>query len=746
MGGPAGRAGRLTLRLDAPVGTAVQVGTVAVPLGGGAGAGPVADARPGTVPCALPPRPHGFVGRRRELAEIVRAVRGPVRTVLLTGRPGAGTTALAVEAAHRLAPLFPDGVLTEDLGDHRSGTEGPAAGLLAGLGLPVPAHAADARAELRAALAERRVLLLLDDVADAGLVAGLLPARTASFALLTSACPATMPEGTAVRVEVGDLSPDEARALLGGPGPGVDELAAVCDGLPLALRIAAARLAADPDLTPERLAAALLDRHRTLTGLRIGDRTLRASYAAAYAHLGPTERRVLRTLGALPLADITPATAAALAGVDAEYVGPALAVLAAAHLVDRRPGTPPRYALRDPARRFAEEALRDTGGERMATAGRQRVARTYLRALDRARPTPGRPADHGWFAAEWDNLVVVAEDLEQSDRAGLDQVADVLADRDLLRAPWAPWYRIQAAALRCAVAEGPPERRAELQVRIAVAQRDRGRPDLAVGALDGAEQRFLAAGDPVGAAGAVLARAEVHRELGEPGRAEQLYLRVIALLRAHRGAEAVETTAWALHGLGVVACSRGRTDRALQCGAGALERFRVLDHGPGQAAVWQGLGAARRAAGDLTGAVEAYRRSCALLADLGGPEPAAPRQGLAEALAAAGRSDAGRSDAGRSDGAAGGPGAALRAAVAASDRTGGARARRRTAAVGHQESKGSSVGSAAPSWPSSASTSSSTAKPDGAGTGPSSGSGSALTAAPSRGRSSDLDDRRDPAR
>ncbi|MCE3552333.1 tetratricopeptide repeat protein [Pseudonocardia sp. RS11V-5] len=734
MGEAAHAVGRLTLRLDAPVGAAVQVGTVAVPLAGLVGSG--SGVASGAVPGALPPRPHGFAGRRRELAEIVRAVRGPVRAVLLTGRPGAGTTALAVEAAHRLAPLFPDGVLAEDLRDRPPGTAGPAGRLLAGLGLPVPERTVDARAALRAALTERRVLLLLDDVPDAGLVAGLLPTRAGSFALLTAACPLALPDGAAVRVEVGDLDPDEARVLLGGPGPGVDELAAVCDRLPLALRIAAARLAADPDLTPERLAAELRDRHRTFAGLRIGDRTLRASYAAAYAQLGPTERRVLRTLGAMPLADVTPTTAAALAGVDVEYVGPALAVLAVARLVDRRAGTPPRYALRGTARRFAEEALRDTGGERMATAARQRVAHAYLQALDRARPTPGRPADHGWFAAEWDNLVVVAEDLERSDRIGLDQVADVLADRDTLPAPWSHWHRVQAAALRCAEAEGPPERRAELQVRIAVALRERGRADLALGALDGAERRFLDAGDPVGAAGAVLARAEVHRELGDGGRAEQLYLRVIALLRAHRGAEAVGTTAWALHGLGVVACSRGRTDRALHCGAGALERFRVLDHGPGQAAVWHGLGDARLAACDAAGAVEAYRRSCALHADLGGPEPAAPRQGLGEALAAAGRAGAAAVELG----------AALRAAVAAGDRTGEARARRWLAALGHQESNGSSVGSAAPSWPSNASMSSSTAKPDGAGAGPSSGSGSALTAAPSRRRASGPDDRRDPAR
>ena len=728
MGRPARPAGRLTLRLDASVGTAVQVGTVAVPLAG--------SPFPGTVPGVLPPRPHGFVGRHRELAEITRAVRGPVRAVLLTGRPGAGTTALAVEAAHRLAPLFPDGVLAEDLRDRLPGPDAPAGRLLAGLGLPVPARAADARAALRAALAERRVLLLLDDVADAGVVAGLLPARSGSFALLTALSPLAPPEGVAVRVEVGDLGLDDARTLLGGPGPGVDELAAVCDGLPLALRIAAARLAAEPDLTPDRLAAALRDRHRTLAGLRIGNRTLRASFAAAYAHLGPTERRVLRTLGAMPLADVTPATAAALAGVDAGYVAPALDVLAAARLVDRRPGTPPRYALRGPARAFAEEALRDTGGERMAAAGRERVAHTYFRALDRARPTPGRAADHGWFAAEWDNLVAVAEDLERYDRTGLDQVADVLADRRALRAPWAHWYRVQAAALRRAEAEGPPERRAELQVRVAVAQHGRGRPDLALGALDGAEQRFLAAGDPVGAAGAVRARAEVHRELGDLGRAEQLYLRVIELLRTHRGAEAVETTAWALHGLGAVACARGRTDRALHCGAGALERFRVLDHGPGQAAVWQGLGDARRAAGDAAGAVEAYRHSCALYTEQDGPEPVAPRQGLGEALAAAGRTEAAAVELG----------AALRAAVAAGDRTAESKARRWLAVLGHQESNGCSVGSAAPSWPSSASMSSSTPKPVGPGTVPSSGSRSALTAGPSRRRSSDTDDRRDAAR
>jgi len=308
--------------------------------------------------------------------------------------------------------------------------------------------------------------------------------------------------------------------------------------------------------------------------------------------------------------------------------------------------------------------------------------------------------------------------------------ADLLArlgqDEVLRRADSEVQARVQAAALRCAEAAGPPERRAELQVRIAVAQRERGRADLALAALDGAEQRFLAAGDPVGAAGALRARAEAHRERGEPDRAEELYLRVVAMLRTHRSAEAMETAAWALHGLGAVSCARGRVERALQCEAGALERFRVLDDPTGQAAVWQGIGDARRAADDPAGAADAYRRSCTLHAERSGPEPAAPRQGLGEALAAAGRVGAAAVELA----------AALRAAVAAGDRAAEARARRWLAALAHQDSNGCSVGSAAPSWPSSASMSSSVAKPDGAGRVPSSGS-SELTARPPAGRSSD---------
>ncbi|GAA4545523.1 tetratricopeptide repeat protein [Pseudonocardia xishanensis] len=678
---------RLVLRVDAPVGDALQIGELAVPLG---------PRRPG----GPPPRPGPLLGRERELGRIVRAVEGSAGTVLITGRPGSGRTATAVGAAHRLAPLFPDGVLVERLADTPVPATELAVRVLRLLGVRVPP---EPLAAARTVLTERRVLLVLDDVADAA-ARSLVPPGARSFLLLTGRSALDLP-----RIRLGDLGPVDARTLLGASGPGTAELVAACAGLPLALRLAALRLRAGT--TPAALAADLARPHRVLAELRVGDRSLRASLAAAAAALSPTARALLRGLGAFPLVEATPATAALAAGLEPESAAAALAELVDAHLVDRR--ATGRFAPHPLVRRYAEEDVRDRGGPREVAAAGDRIAHHYAVAMERA--------DSAWWRVEWPNLGPVAAHLAGRDRGALDHLADATADRERTCAPWQAWLGVQQAALRHAQAEGPAERIATLQVRIGTAQHERGEPGAALVTLCGAAERYRAAGDPVGAADALRTEADVLRGLGAVDAATTAYRRVLGGLMQRADGEALRVSAWALHGLGSVDLARGESRRARRALRAAAERFRTLDDGPGVVATARALGDLHRSTGDHPAAVAAYRLALARTAADDRPEPAALLVDLGELLARLGeRAEAvAVLDRGRR--------------AAEDDPATRARARRSLAVLvqrSYQASSSQVVGRAAPSWPSSARTSSSVSNP----VGPWSGSGwSELTGRPSEG-------------
>jgi transcriptional regulator with XRE-family HTH domain len=219
------------------------------------------------VPRQLPADIAGFVGRAEPLAILANNLRAVMDTdhsapviSSISGMAGIGKTALAVHWAHRIAPQFPDGQLYVDLRGHTHDAPMPSTEALArflrALGaLPdqVPAEADEAAALYRSLLAERRVLVILDNAANAAQVRPLLPASSASLILITSRTwlfsLIAMEGANAVRLGV--LSPKESADLL-SRRIGADRLAtephaaARLAHLPLALRVAAAKLADDP--------------------------------------------------------------------------------------------------------------------------------------------------------------------------------------------------------------------------------------------------------------------------------------------------------------------------------------------------------------------------------------------------------------------------------------------------------------------------------------------------------------------
>jgi DNA-binding SARP family transcriptional activator len=284
-------------------------------------------------PCQLPPEIGDFVGRAAELRAIAGHFadrgRGTVPIVAVVGSPGVGKTVLAVKAAHALRERFPGGQLYVRLGGSTGRPRDPldALGdLLDGLGEPAARHGdLDGRAAmLRERLADRRILLVVDDVADAGQATAVLPGTHGCGVLLTSRQRLVDLPGVE-RVRPGPLAPQEALAFLErliGAGrvdrerAVAEEISELCGRLPLALRIVGARLALRPSQTLARLAASLRDETRRLDELATQDIQMRTVLDASYAALDPRARALLRRLGALGGCEFVEATALALAGGD----------------------------------------------------------------------------------------------------------------------------------------------------------------------------------------------------------------------------------------------------------------------------------------------------------------------------------------------------------------------------------------------------------------------------------------------
>ncbi|MEV4568023.1 BTAD domain-containing putative transcriptional regulator [Nonomuraea sp. NPDC049419] len=409
--------------------------------------------------CLLPADIAEFVGRERESAELVAALKGgggapPIVTV--SGQPGVGKSTLAVHVAHRLRERYPDGQLFVRLAGASAAPRDASdllAELLRVLGVDfaaLPTGVEERAAVYRARLADRAVLVLLDDAAAEDQVQPLIPGTPRSAVLVTSRGPLpALPGATSYALDVPPLA--DARDLLAGVA-GAERMAGdpeaaeaivrSCGRLPLALRIAGARLATRPAWPPAELARRL----RTaspLNELRSGPLDVRATFEASYAALSEPARRAFRLLGSVPADGVAAWTVAALAGVSAHDVDASLEELAAAGLItagDADAAASPRYRMHDLLRGFAGELFATEESARSRTAAlRRATAEACARTTEAARelppafapPPPGLPArtppcpeGGAWLAAERAVLVALAV---AAARAGLVREAALLA-------------------------------------------------------------------------------------------------------------------------------------------------------------------------------------------------------------------------------------------------------------------------------------------------------------------------------
>ncbi|MFC6566386.1 AfsR/SARP family transcriptional regulator [Actinoplanes utahensis] len=272
-------------------------------------------------PFLTPPAVAGFTGRDTETGYAVRALTATPRDALpivaVSGLAGSGKTALAVTVAHRVRAAYPDGQLYADLhGDSPDpATPGEVIGqFLTALGVPAarfPDGLSDRTGMLRSALAGRRILIVLDNAADAAQVRPLLPGAADCGVLVTGRSRLCALDGARF-IALAGLPEPAAVALftevLGRPA-GAEEAAVraivrSCDRLPLAVRIAAVRAAGRPGRPLALLAALLADETTRLDTLRAGDLDVRARLTGAYRSLQAPDRRLLRLLSLQPGPDV----------------------------------------------------------------------------------------------------------------------------------------------------------------------------------------------------------------------------------------------------------------------------------------------------------------------------------------------------------------------------------------------------------------------------------------------------------
>ncbi|WP_188295072.1 BTAD domain-containing putative transcriptional regulator [Streptomyces sp. CBMA156] len=379
-----------------------------LPLGGRpdqpaptASAVPAPARPPAPAPAQLPARTGSHVGRLRQLRELDALVSpDPAlrpQVVAVVGAPGIGKTALATHWAHARREHFTDGQLFVDLRAHsplpalRPGDV--LAQFLRALGTApgrLPADEGEAAALYRTLLADRRMLIVLDDARDAEQVRPLIPGAQGCAVVVTSRSrlAGLVASDGARRTALDVLDPDEARLLLGGvvgecraaaEEEAARRLVRACGGLPLAIRIAGANLVARD--------AGIADYCAELTGddllsrLHVeGDRrsTVRAAFDLSYRALPADARRMFRLLGLMPGPDLTADGAAALAGSAPAGSAGLLARLTDAHLVQERAAG--RFGLPELLRSYARELV----GTEEAHAARQRLFGWYLHRTEAA--------------------------------------------------------------------------------------------------------------------------------------------------------------------------------------------------------------------------------------------------------------------------------------------------------------------------------------------------------------------------
>jgi tetratricopeptide (TPR) repeat protein/transcriptional regulator with XRE-family HTH domain len=620
--------------------------------GGGPGAFAAAATR------ALPRDIAAFTGRQAELARLIggidalAAAGGVVGIHAVGGMAGVGKTTFAVHAAHRLAGAFPDGQFFLPLHAHTAGHRPvDPADALASLLLTAGVAAAqippglDARAgRWRDQMADKKILLLLDDAAGHEQIRPLLPGSGGSLVLVTSRRRlSALDETTAISLDT--LPPEEAAGLLvrlagrAGPSPAdpaVAELTRLCGYLPLAIGMVARQLHHHPAWSAAGRAAELAAAVDRLELMATENLSVTAAFNLSYADLTPGQQRLFRRLGLHPGTEIDGYAAAALDGTDLAAARRGLEALYDQYLIAEP--AQGRYRMHDLIREHARALAGRLDPDRDRDGATIRLLDYYQHTAARAdallaRQTRPAPAPAGgavpaavpglagpeqaltWARAERASLLAC---LDQA--TGTSQHARVIALTAGLAAllrrdgPWADAITRHTAAVQAAAHLGDRLGQANALNDLGDVRWIIGDYPAAAQVLEQALGLYRDLGDRLGQANA-LSNLGVARSLTcDYPAAAQAYEQALGIYRdlGDRHGQAN-----ALRYLGIARRMTGDYPAAAQAYEQALGIYRDLGDRLGQAWVLTFLGPVRRATGDYPAAAQAYEQALGIFGDLG---------------------------------------------------------------------------------------------------------------------------------
>ncbi|WP_343034502.1 ATP-binding protein [Amycolatopsis anabasis] len=565
-------------------------------------------------PAQLPAVTACFTGREHALRRLDDAVERPAEpgapaVLVIDGPPGAGKTALALRWAHQVTDRFPDGQLYVDLRGYTAtglplAAEEALEEFLRALGTParsIPATVGQRSALYRSLLATQRVLVVLDNAAHPGQVEPLLPGSAECAVVVTSRSHLS---GLGVRagarhITIGSMPTEESVALLHGilgdeplreEPDAVWALADRCAHLPLALRIAAERVAASPDHSVADVVAQLAAEGLDLLTLDDTTAVCRV-FSWSYRTLTRAAARLFRLSSLLPGPHFGTAVAAVLAEVPVSEARRLIDILVDAHLLESLGHG--RYRLHDLLRSYADERSRAEDGPADRAGAIRRLVEWYLgsavAATVQIAPFRTRPPDLAptgtdvaamtftdpaaalrWCETENHNFAPISRlALEHGMADAAWKLAMALFDYFLLRKPWSAWLATHDTALRAAQDTGARHAQSWLRINLAVAHAKR-------------------------------------RDLDRGHRLYREALDISTQLDDQHG------RGWALYGLAGLLCERGQHQHAREHAEQALTLFKQLDEQEGQAVTLAVLGEIHRQTGQCDAALAATQQALRL--------------------------------------------------------------------------------------------------------------------------------------
>ncbi|MBV9843932.1 MAG: tetratricopeptide repeat protein [Kutzneria sp.] len=570
-------------------------------------------------PAQLPAAVATFVGRTDQLRRLDATLnatgrQGAPNVAIIDGPPGVGKTTLALCWSHQVVDRFPDGQLYVDLRGHSSHDRPVGAGdvladFLVALGLPasgVPRDLDRKAALYRSMVANRTMLIVLDNAADSSQVEPLLPASSHCAVVVTSRerLSSVALRTDALHLTLGPMTASEATDLLGriigadrarAESAEVAILANRCDHLPLALRIAAERAVAQPhhavrDLIDELDVAGRLEALTSYDSVPV-----RTVFDWSYRRLDAEAARLFRLLGLHRGAHISTPAAAALVGLPVPRTRGLLERLTGAHLV--RSGTRDRFHLHDLLQDYAAELAISQECERERVAAVRRLGQWYvhtahaaakLLAPFRGEQLEPEPLVEGvtplsfdtsaaalrWCDAELANFVPVIQlAVDNGVHPAAWQLAIALWNYLLLRKPWSVWTMTHTLAREATLAAGDRGAEGWVTTNLAEAYRRIGEHDRSGLLYDKALRLRQQAHDRYGEGWALAGSAFLAVDRGDPDRASDYANRALAIFTELGDRQGIGAT---LVTIGDVHRYEGRLDDALRVATDALAVYQEI--------------------------------------------------------------------------------------------------------------------------------------------------------------------------